>query len=156
MKEWRVPFTNLVVQHCYVLPILLTVLFFLTAWIITDRHDVVTYGRFYLKSGTVKAFTEAALMMDVSWRQPGCKVKTQLMAWSLDGKNSFPIEGPHTSEKPKQLILIDKPRLVQIPQIPAGEYEIGFEYVYGQCWWWEKYLPIQNSLPPRSKFTVTP
>lgn len=154
MGSWKIPLTNINVQYCYVLPVSMSIALFLATWVATDREDIVTYGRFRLEPTVVQSNQEAVLWMDVSWRQPKCKIKTQTMAWSLDGKSSYPIEGPHRSSKPTQLILVDKPRKVQIPQLPPGEYEIGFDYVHGQCWPWEKYLPIENSLPERFKFTV--
>ena len=151
---WRVPFTEMVIYECYVLPIVLATALFCITWVVTDRNDVVTYGKLSLDPPVVKPAQVANLVIDVSWRQPDCRITTQMMAWSLGGKSSFPIEGPHISEKPTALILIGKPRPIHMPALSPGEYEIGFEYVNGECWPWEKYLPIRNSVPARAKFRV--
>lgn len=125
------------------------------AWIVFYRADVVTYDGFRLEPAVITSAQEANLVMSVTWSRPKCEVTVQTMVWTLDGKQSFPIGGPYVAKVQNGArILIDKPRKVQMPILPPGDYLIGFSEADARCWGWESTFPIKNTPPKPSRFTV--
>lgn len=125
------------------------------AWIVFNRSDVVTYDSFRLEPPAIVSAQPANLVMSVTWLRPECEVTVQTTVWTLDGKQSFPAEGPYIAKmKNNARILLDKPRPVQMPILTPGEYLIGFSKADAKCWWWEDTFPIKNTPPKPSRFTV--
>ncbi len=119
------------------------------------RSDVVTYTGFRLEPAVIESSQKAALVMSVEWLKTGCQVTIQQKVWSIDGTQTFSVDGPYIAKmKDERRVLIDKPREIVMPALPPGEYETGFSQVDGKCWPWENWFPIHNTPPKRFRFAV--
>lgn len=139
----------------HIIPMIVGMLFGALSGLVFYRPDVLTFGSFRLDPPTIASAQEATLIMSVAWHRMECELTIQAVARSADGKKSFPIEGPHVAKmQGTDRILIDKPRKIQFPVMPPGEYTIGFEKVDGKCWPWERWFPIHNMAPKPFRFAV--
>lgn len=124
------------------------------------RSDVVTYTSFRLEPVVITSGQKATIYMSVEWLRTGCQVEILQKVWSIDGTQTYSVDGPYTAKmKDERRILIDKPRDIIMPVLPAGEYMTGFDRVDGRCeWFWgwsfEDWFPIRNTPPTRFRFAV--
>lgn len=121
-----------------------------------SRSEVVTYTSFRLDPVVVESSQKATLYMSVAWLKTGCQVTIQQKVWSIDGTQTYSVDGPYIATmKDERRVLLDKPRPIVMPALPPGEYETGFSQVDGKCWPWEVGpLAIHNKPPKRFRFTV--
>lgn len=125
------------------------------AWIVFFRTDVVTYTGFRLEPAVIQSAQQANLIMSVEWHRTGCRLTIQQKVWSIDGTQTFSVDGPYIATmKDERRVLVDKPRPIVMPALSPGEYETGFSQVDGKCWPWEGMFPIRNTPPKRFRFAV--
>jgi hypothetical protein len=158
MSRFRIPFTNVRLNNCHALPASMALMLLVALIFIPDRGDVLTYDDFRLDPPNVSAEGEkATLRMSVRWHKPACELLIQTTAWPISGGRSYQIEGTYTARvRDGQQILVDKPRATQLPPMLPGEYLIGLSRAEGRCPYrfWEHWLPINNTPPKPTRFTV--
>lgn len=122
-----------------------------------SRSEVVTYTSFRMEPSVIAlGETKATVYMSVNWNRLGCEVALRQTVWSVDRTKKYSDDGVYTARmKDARRFLPDKDRQIKLPTLPAGEYLIGFESIYGTCWPWEKGpFAISNTPPTPTPFTV--